>query len=103
MGFSFNATDWGSCVDSHGVATLQCIPVIVKNFTNFLIIFAGIVAVFMVMYGGFKFLTSQGDPAKLDSARKTLIYSVIGLLLIIFSYYIVALIGNLTGVKQLPH
>lgn len=42
-----------------------------------------------VVYAGFLFMTSHGEPNKLTSAKKSLTYSIIGLLVFIFSYIIV--------------
>ena len=54
-------SDWGSCVSSEGVATLECIPVVVQNVINALIVIAGIVAVFMIIWAGYKYVMSEGD------------------------------------------
>jgi hypothetical protein len=42
----------------------------------------GIIAVIMIIYGGFKFITSGGDSTKVTSARNTIIYAVIGLIIV---------------------
>src|SRR5580692_2393260 len=39
----------------------------------------GIVSVIMVVIGGLRFITAQGDPSGVAKARQTIIYSVIGL------------------------
>lgn len=38
------------------------------------------VAIVMVLYGAFQFLTSAGDPAKVTAAKNTLLYASIGLI-----------------------
>jgi type IV secretory pathway VirB2 component (pilin) len=51
--------------------------------------FAGLVAVIMVVVGGFMWMTSEGDPQKLQSAKGTLTWAALGLVFIsIFSYFI---------------
>lgn len=104
---SFLVKDWGSCTDPpndpNGVATLACIPVVIVNVINFLMVFSGIVAIFLVALSGYKFITSRGDPERLDSARKTFYYAVIGLLFIFLSFFLISLIGKITGVEQIPH
>lgn len=64
---------------------------IIKYFITFL----GLIAVVMVMYSGFLWMTSEGDPEKINKAKKTLINSVIGLIIALFSFAIVAFIANL--------
>ena len=49
----------------------------------------GIVAVIVIIYGGFTYVTSSGDAAKLTKARNTIIYSVIGLIVSLLAFAIV--------------
>ncbi len=92
--------EWGKCAEG-GVARLSCIPIVLQNIINFLIIFAGIVAVFLIIYAGIKFIMSEGDPEKVSSARKTLIYAIAGFIFVLMSYVFVNLIGQFTGLQQL--
>lgn len=39
----------------------------------------GIVSVIMIMIGGFKYITSSGDSAKVNSAKDTILYAIIGI------------------------
>ncbi len=41
---------------------------------------AGAAAVFFIIYGGIKYITSQGVPDKVAQARQTIIYAVAGLI-----------------------
>ncbi len=92
--------EWGSCLEGD-VATLACIPIVIKNLINWALIFAGVVALALIIYAGFKFVTSKGDPQEVDNAKKTLTYAIIGLLLIFFSFAILNLIATVTGVGQI--
>lgn len=53
-----------------------------------------LVAVAFVMYGGFRFITSQGDPEGAKNARTTIINALIGLVITIASASIVSFIAN---------
>lgn len=55
---------------------------------------AGIVAVFFVIIGGFKFITAQGEPEAAAGARKTLTFALIGLVVALMAVVIVSFIGN---------
>jgi len=55
--------------------------VIGANVIDILLFIAGVAAVFFVIYGGIKFITSQGEPGKLAGARQTLIYAAVGLII----------------------
>ncbi|HEY4477026.1 MAG TPA: hypothetical protein VJB56_00165 [Candidatus Paceibacterota bacterium] len=45
-----------------------------------------IIAVVMIVIGGFMMVTAFGDPGKLQRARATLLWAVIGLIVIIAAY-----------------
>jgi len=53
---------------------------------------AGAVAVVFIIIGGYQYVTSNGEPAKTKQARETLIYSIVGLVFVIFAFAIVQLI-----------
>lgn len=53
-----------------------------------------VVAVFFVMYGGFRFITSQGEPENAASARQTIINAIIGLVITIASASIVSFVAT---------
>lgn len=93
--------DWGSCldktVDKTGVATLKCLPALFSNVTSALLAFAGVAALFFIIFSGIKFITSGGDPKQVEGARKTLTYAVIGLIVIFLAYFMVSMVSTLTG------
>lgn len=61
--------------------------------------FAGIVLFILLISGGFKFITSGGDPKALEGAKKTLTYAIGGLIILLLSYLILVLIQEITGVN----
>jgi len=54
---------------------------------------AGGVAFLLLAYGGFRLVTSQGDPKALQDARTIITSALSGLLFIVFSVFILRLIG----------
>lgn len=95
--------DWGSCLKqvegtADKIPTLECIFPLVQNIVFWAFILAGITAVVFIIWGGIKFITSRGDQKQVQGARQILTYAIIGLILILSSYIIVALLANLTGV-----
>ncbi len=57
----------------------------------------GMVAVFFVIYGGFQYILSQGEPENTKGARSTIINALIGFAIAVSATAIVNLIGrNLT-------
>jgi len=94
---------WDSCLENGDVATLACIPIIIKNIINAALVFAGVIALILIIYSGIKFISSRGDQNEIDSAKKTLTYAIIGLIIIFLSFLIVQVIGQLTGVEQISN
>jgi hypothetical protein len=61
----------------------------VKVIVNMLLYVLGIIAVIMIIIGGIRYTTSGGDAPGLKSARDTIIYAVVGLVIAIMSFAIV--------------
>lgn len=56
---------------------------------NLISAIVGVISVVMMIIGGIRFVTSAGDSAKVTSARNTIIYALIGLILVAFAQIIV--------------
>lgn len=61
----------------------------VTNIINVVIAVVGILAVMVMIYGGFQYMTSSGDGVKAKKARDTILYGVIGLVISILAYAII--------------
>lgn len=90
--------DWNSCV-VNGVASLQCIPYLFANVVNFLLMAAGTVCFLLLLYAGIRYILAGGDSKQLDTARKTITYAVIGLIIILCSYILLNILATITGVN----
>lgn len=62
---------------------------VVKNIINLLLFGLGITAVGLIIHSGLKYTTSRGDPANIKSAKDTLLYAVIGLIVASLAFTIV--------------
>ena len=62
------------------------------------LIVAVILAFGFLIYGGFNWIMSEGDKTKVESARKTIIYAILGLILCFVSFFIVLFLGGILGV-----
>jgi len=56
---------------------------------NIISLLVGIVAIIMIIYGGFRYITSGGDSGRVGNAKNTLIYAIIGLIIVALSQFIV--------------
>lgn len=62
---------------------------IIKNVINTILIVLGMIAVIMIVIGGIRYTTSNGDPGSIKGAKDTILYAVVGLVIAILSYAIV--------------
>ena len=53
----------------------------------------------MIIFAGIKWIMSQGDKQKIESSRDTIVWTIVGLVVIFLSFLIVNLIGFFFGVK----
>jgi hypothetical protein len=61
----------------------------VHTLTNGLIFVTGAVAVFFIIIGGLKYVLAAGDPKSIQSAKNTVLYAVIGVVVAILAASIV--------------
>ncbi len=67
---------------------------LVKLIINTLSLLIGVVAVIMIMVSGFKYITANGDANKVSSAKNTLIYALIGLVVAALAQVLVQFVLN---------
>ena len=71
---------------------------VVGNVLNAVYGLVGIIAVVFVIIGGFKYTTSQGDPGKVQQAKNTIMFALIGLVVSVSAFAITSFIlGALKG------
>ncbi len=60
------------------------------------------IIVLMIVYTGFLFVSAQGNPAKLEQARKSLLWTLVGSLVVLGSYTLAraieATVGSITNI-----
>lgn len=62
---------------------------LLTNVLNAVFVIAGMIAVIFIVVGGIQYSGSGGDPQKVTGAKNTLMYSIIGLIVVAFSLLIV--------------
>ena len=71
--------------DQHGEDDLMKT---VGNVLNAIYGIIAVIAVVMIVIAGIKYSTSQGDPGKVQSAKGTILYAIIGLVITISAFAI---------------
>lgn len=88
--FALAATQPGAFDD----LTMDGVVRIIENIRDWFSAIVAIVAVFMMLYAAFLFITSSGDADKLTTAKKTLTWAIIGIVVAFLAYGIVELVGS---------
>lgn len=71
------------------IATTKSLETIITSLIRLFLLFAGFIAFFYALYGGFSYLTAGADSEKADTGRKMITNAIIGLVVIFLSYAIV--------------
>jgi hypothetical protein len=89
---AINSIDGGGGCDA-GTAKSK-LSGIVSTIVNILSMLVGAASVIMIIMGGFKYVTSNGDANSTKSAKDTIMYALIGLLLVGFAQTIVRFVWS---------
>lgn len=65
----------------------------IKSIFGIILSLAGGIAIILIMIAGYRLMSSQGNPEKVQTAREQLTSAIVGLLFIIFSVTILQIIG----------
>lgn len=71
---------------------------VIGSFITLVFVLVGLVALGYLVFGGFKWLTSQGEKQAVEEARNHIVAAIVGLIIIFLSYLVVnVLLSFLTG------
>jgi len=72
-----------------GTAGTTTLPGLVKGIINTLLAVIGIIAVVMLILGGIRYTTSQGDATAIKEAKNTILYAIIGIVVAFAAFALV--------------
>ncbi len=81
------------CDDSTGSGSVQNAIKVAVTILSWVV---GIAAVVVIIFGGFRYITSGGDSTKVGSAKNTILYAIIGLIIVAMAQVIVRFTLNKT-------
>ncbi len=83
---------------SKGLAQSNTATEVIASVLNWLYAASGLVAVVYIVKGGVDYVTSQGDPGKVKKATQSLIYAVVGLVVVVMAAIITSFVtGAISG------
>lgn len=68
---------------------LDGVPVVFENAIKAALSFSSLVAVAMVIFAGYTYMTSGGDPQKVQRAQGTLTWAVVGIIFLSISGFLI--------------
>ena len=71
----------------------------VSSIVGVMTVAAGIWFIFQFLVGGFHWITSGGDKAKLETARDKIIQSMVGLIILASVWAVTTLLGQFLGIR----
>lgn len=89
-----------SSCDSADKAADEGLGKIVRTVVNTLSLVVGAVSVIMIIIGGFRYVISGGDSNGVQGAKNTILYAIVGLVIVLFAQVIVAFV--LTSTTKTP-
>lgn len=93
-----NSVPLNALVPNQGVDTFGAL---VSGVVHTAFIFAGLIAFFLLLFGGFQVIVAGGDPKKMEQGKAAVTGAVAGLLVVLGSFWIVKALGVLTGQTNL--
>jgi len=81
----------GDCTETSGGMTVQSVATDIINVFSWIV---GIISVIMIIYGGFRYITSGGNDSSVSGAKNTILYAIIGLVIVALAQVIVRFVIN---------
>lgn len=85
---------WNAATTPAGVGTSLTLIQIATNILNFLLSIVGVVALIMLVAGAFMYLTAAGDEDRIDTGKKIVKYSIIGITIALGALVMVRQVAN---------
>lgn len=76
-------------------ADVTSIQTFIKSIIQILVTLAGLTTAGFFVWGGVGYITSSGNPESLDRAKKTILYSAIGLAVVLGAFVLTNVISDL--------
>ncbi len=87
--FAANDTISGGAEAAQGNTSAVPLTTQIQNITNTMLFAIGVVAVIMLIVGGFRYIFSGGNSTSVNAAKDTILYAVIGIVVAILAFAIV--------------
>ena len=93
--FMNNGQTWADCALETASAECLAPTSVIENALQWFVGTSGVVALIFVVVGGIGYITSAGDPGKLQKAKSTIMYALIGLVIVALAELLVSFISGI--------
>lgn len=80
--------------DSSSGSNTNALTSLAKKVITWFSILVGAASVFMIIYGGFRYITSGGESGRVGAAKNSLLYAIVGLVIVALAQVIVHFVLN---------
>lgn len=94
--FTDGISSIGDIAGDNGLAKKSSAKEIMQTIVKWLLTLVGTIAVISLIYGGFLYVTSQGEEDATERAKHIILYSVIGIIIIGISAIVVNVVISIT-------
>lgn len=70
---------------------------LIPRLINLMLFIVGILAIVFLIFGGIRYVISGGDKTKVDAAKNTILYAIVGLVVAILGYAVVNWVIGVVG------
>lgn len=76
---------------------------IVSGLLPYLVVFAGLLLLLYLLYGGFQLMTSGGDPKKIETGKGIITTALIGFTIVFISFWLIQIIGKVLRIEAITN
>jgi len=92
--------DYSSLINKTGLSTdFSDIASIINTLVPLLFTGAGLLMLLYLLYGGYHFLISAGDPKAIQEAKGKITFAIVGFLVIFLAYWLVLFLSKMLGIE----
>ncbi len=84
-------------LEAAGCNTTKKADVVINAVLSVVLSFVGIIAVCVMIYGGFLYMTSNGDSGKAQKAKNVILYGLVGMVVALLAYAIIVFVSKGIG------
>lgn len=100
QGITADDTGLGTTATAAGYDAAGSLPILIGNLIGFILGFVGLIVFVFILYGGFLWMTSQGNEEQVTKAKGMITNAIIGFIIVTAAYAIATFV--IESITKLP-